>query len=193
MFRTALSTATKRFSSQMQQRRNLASCVLYVKTLPLDATAEQMNAMLEQWGPIYETQFLARRPEDHSAVAFVRFYSGDVPSTVEELAALPEPSVAEVQDVTKRCADAMAAINNTTVGENIISASFARANNPDSIQFQARMQLRKASDPVFAARVNQNTKRSRAANNPTSESSMDRYAEGYKAGFKDGLEQAKNA
>ncbi|KAJ1825269.1 hypothetical protein IWW57_000027 [Coemansia sp. S610] len=189
MFRSAISrtVASKRLSMATQSR-NLASCVMYVRNLPLETTESELADRLSKYGPVYEYQFTPKRPGDMYSIAFVKFYSGDLPSTIEELASLPHPIEAEVEDVTKRCSDAIASLEGSNFNGRTLNASFANKNQPDAIQFNARMAVRKANDPMFAARMEDRKNRGKEQ----SGGSGNQYSAGYKDGFRDGLQQAKS-
>ncbi|KAJ2492298.1 hypothetical protein IWW37_001610 [Coemansia sp. RSA 2050] len=191
MFRSAISrtVATKRLSMATQSR-NLACSVMYVRNLPLDTTESELADRLSKYGPVYEYQFTPKRPGDAYAIAFVKFYSGDLPSTIEELASLPHPIEAEIEDVTKRCSDAIASLEGSNFNGRTLNASFANKNQPDSIQFNARMAVRKANDPMFAARMED--RRKQRGQGSSDSSGNNQYSAGYKDGFRDGLQQAKN-
>ncbi|KAJ2818645.1 hypothetical protein FBU31_001157 [Coemansia sp. 'formosensis'] len=187
MFRNAIArtVATQRLS-MAAQKRNLACSVMYVRNLPLDTTENDLAERLNKFGPVYEYQFTPKRPGDAYSIAFVKFYSGDLPSTVEELSSLPAPTQAEVDDVTKRCSDAIASLDGSVFNGRPLNASFALKNQADSIQFNARMAVRKANDPMFAARMED-----RRNNKDQGASGGNQYSAGYKDGFKDGLKQGQ--
>ncbi|KAJ2748619.1 hypothetical protein GGI19_006036, partial [Coemansia pectinata] len=137
-------------------------------------------------------QFTPKRPGDEYAIAFVKFYSGDLPSTIEELASLPAPIEAEVEDVNKRCAEAIASLDGSVFNGRPLNANFARKNQPDAIQFNARMAVRKANDPMFAARM-EDRKNQMREQGSSSGGGGNQYSAGYKDGFKDGLQQGQNS
>ncbi|KAJ2744743.1 hypothetical protein GGI20_002712 [Coemansia sp. BCRC 34301] len=187
MFRNAIArtVATQRLL-QTTQIRNLASSVMYVRNLPINTTESELAERLSQFGPIYEYQFTPKRPGDDYAIAFVKFYSGDLPSTIEELSSLPPPIEAEVEDVTKRCSDAIASLDGSLFNGRPLNANFARKNMPDAIQFNAKMAVRKANDPLFASRMEERRGRGREEGGLGSNS---QYSNGYKDGFRDGMKQ----
>ncbi|KAJ2013787.1 hypothetical protein GGI13_007091 [Coemansia sp. RSA 455] len=190
MFRNAIArtVATQRLS-QATQSRHLASSVMYVRNLPLNTTESELADRLSKYGPVYEYQFTPKRPGDEYAIAFVKFYSGDLPSTIEELASLPAPIEAEVEDVVKRCSEAIASLDGSVFNGRSLNANFARKNQPDAIQFNARMAVRKANDPMFAARMED--RKNQAREQGGSSSGSNQYSAGYKDGFKDGLQQGQ--
>ncbi|KAJ1651184.1 hypothetical protein GGH95_000428 [Coemansia sp. RSA 1836] len=192
MFRNAIArtVATQRLS-QAVQSRNLACSVMYVRNLPLNTTENELADRLSSYGPVYEYQFTPKRPGDDYAIAFVKFYSGDLPSTIEELSSLPAPSESEVQDVTKRCSDAIASLDGSVFNGRPLNANFARKNMPDAIQFNARMAVRKANDPLYAARMEDRKNQAREQGGMGGMSSGNQYSAGYKDGFRDGLKQAQ--
>ncbi|KAJ2787755.1 hypothetical protein GGI15_000456 [Coemansia interrupta] len=189
MFRNTLARATafKRLA-QTQQARNLASCTMYVRNLPIDFDEAKLKPYVEEFGPIYQVNFTQRRPGDRYSIAFVRFYGGELPATLEELAACPDPTPEEVSEVTKRCTDAISALDGQVINGHNVNAAFGMKNSPDSIQFNARINLRKANDPEFAKSLEQKRQTMRDGR----PMSNDSYQTGYKNGFKDGFEAAKN-
>ncbi|KAJ2900451.1 hypothetical protein GGI21_000785 [Coemansia aciculifera] len=190
MFRNAIArtVATQRLA-QGTQSRHLASSVMYVRNLPLNTSENELAERLSKFGPVYEYQFTPKRPGDDYAIAFVKFYSGDLPSTIEELSSLPAPTESEVEDVTKRCSEAIASLDGSVFNGRPLNANFARKNMPDAIQFNARMAVRKANDPLFAARMEdrRNQPREQGGSNSSSQ-----YTSGYKDGFRDGLKEGAN-
>ncbi|KAJ1890543.1 hypothetical protein LPJ66_007377 [Kickxella alabastrina] len=192
MFRNTLARAsTIKHLAQMQQSRNLACSVMYVKNLPLEFDEASLTPFIEEFGPVYQTNFMNRRPEDRFSIAFVKFYSGELPSTVEELAELPAPTPEEVADVNKRCSAAISALNGATIGSNTVNAAFGIKNLPDAIQFNARMMVRKANDPIFAARMDTKVRAMQNTRNGSEDGRNPQYLSGYKNGFKEGFEAGK--
>ncbi|KAJ1725560.1 hypothetical protein LPJ53_000230 [Coemansia erecta] len=191
MFRNTLARATafKRLA-QTQQARNLASCTMYVRNLPIDFDEAKLKPYVEEFGPIYQVNFTQKRAGDRYSIAFVRFFGGDLPATVEELAACPDPTPEEVAEVTKRCTEAINALDGQVINGHNVNAAFGMKNSPDSIQFNARITLRKANDPEFAKSLEQKQQAIREGR--TGSGSNDVYQQGYKNGFKDGFEAAKN-
>ncbi|KAJ1949509.1 hypothetical protein FBU59_001111 [Linderina macrospora] len=183
MFGTTLRTvATTALRAQRIQTRGLASSILYVTNLPKGTTEEKLAPIFEKYGPVYEYHFPQSRGEQSYVNAFIKLYSGDLPSTIEELAALPAPSAVEVSDVAKRGSDAIAELSEYDFEGRPMRVGFAHKNMPDAIQFHARMTLRKAADPEFAANTNKR------------QNEKGGYSAGYKDGFRDGLAEAqKNA
>ncbi|KAJ1956150.1 hypothetical protein GGI12_005381 [Dipsacomyces acuminosporus] len=183
MFRNAIvrATAATRLMRN-QQTRSLATSIIYINNLPIDTDEAKLTPLVEKFGPVFECHFPSTSPDATSRSAFVKLYSGDLPSTIEELAALPTPNPSEVSEVTKRGSDAIAALSGAVFDGHTLHANFARKNMPDAIQFHARMTMRKASDPEFASRTRRSADGSRRSPD---------YTQGYKDGFRDGMLQAR--
>ncbi|KAJ1997392.1 hypothetical protein GGI04_005424, partial [Coemansia thaxteri] len=82
MFRTAIARtlAAKRLA-QVPQSRHLATSIMYVRGLPANTTESDLARLVEKFGPVYEYSFMPKRAGDDFSVGFVKFYSGDLPST----------------------------------------------------------------------------------------------------------------
>ncbi|KAI9505703.1 hypothetical protein GGI25_002390 [Coemansia spiralis] len=185
MFRSVLSrTSAMRRLAFKPQIRNLACSTLFVKHLPAKVTEEKVALLFDEYSPIYEIRFLEQQPQDTQKIAFVKIYAGELPSTVEELAQCPPPEAWEIDEVTQRAVKAVNALNNINYEGKKLLVSHAHRNMPDSIQFNAKMSLRKAQDPEYAAIAEQSRqdRRSQRKNDPDNA-----YNTGYKNGYKDGI------
>ncbi|KAJ2768902.1 hypothetical protein IWQ56_002759 [Coemansia nantahalensis] len=192
MFRTGLLARTSAAASlaRTQQRRSLACGCLYVRGLPLDMTKDRLKSLFEEYGPIYDTHMMTNRPGDRFSIGFVRYYDGELPATVEKVAMLPPPPTEEIERVRGFCQNAIDAWAGRTLDNYIVDAQYSSRNNPDHIQFQARMQMRRESDPEWAS---QRQSRTAQGNNRSGGESGGSYSDGYKNGFRDGMAEAKRA
>ncbi|KAJ2869082.1 hypothetical protein FB639_004792, partial [Coemansia asiatica] len=137
---------------------------------------------VEKFGPIYEIHLPKVKTNDIYSMAFVKLYTGEIPPTIEEVAKLPDPSMVEVNELNKRSAEAIAYLNNLNIDGSSVTASIARKNQLDTIQFNARFVLRKSNDPEFARRHDERRQAIRGSNSESKD-----YRAGYADGFKDGL------
>ncbi|KAJ2710111.1 hypothetical protein H4R19_003909 [Coemansia spiralis] len=190
MFRTGLLARTSAVASlaRTQQRRALACGCLYVRGLPLDMTRDRLKSLFEEFGPLYDAHLMANRPGDRFSIGFVRFYAGELPQTVAQMALLPPPSTEEIEEVRAVCQNAIDAWAGRSIDGFTVDTQFSSRNSPDHIQYQARIQQRRETDPEWAAR------------RPSAEGAQVRggmgkngntYADGYKAGFRDGVAEGK--
>ncbi|KAJ1728827.1 hypothetical protein LPJ61_003827 [Coemansia biformis] len=185
MFRTRLLARASTASSlvRTQQRRALACSCLYVRGLPLDTDADRLRKLFEGYGPIYDTNLLANRAGDRYSIGFVRYYAGELPTTVDELARLPMPDEAEVEQVRSCSQNAIDAMAGTEVDGCTLDVQYASRNNADHIQFQGRLQQRRERDPTWASQ--------RSSPGGSSSNASGGYADGYKAGFRDGVAEGR--
>ncbi|KAJ1665546.1 hypothetical protein IW140_004067 [Coemansia sp. RSA 1813] len=186
MFRNVLSrtSATSRFALG-QQARNLACSTVYIKKLPRDITKETLTPYVEKFGPIYDVTVRDVTPSDYHGVAFVKYYVGKLPSSVEELVQMPFPTPAEIDEVTQISASAIEELNKTEIGGEYLIADHARRNKADSIQFYARYTMQKANNATSSSRSGPPLPRSRTT------SERQNYTRGYQEGFKDGIAEGK--
>ncbi|KAJ2634438.1 hypothetical protein GGF40_004208 [Coemansia sp. RSA 1286] len=188
MFRNTLARASA-FSriAFNQQSRNLACSTIYVRNLPVGISEEKLRSYVEKFGPIYEIHIPKPNNADMAGIAFVKLYTGEIPSTIEEVAQLPDPSAQEINELNERCAEAISYLNSVQIDGSSIGAAIARKNQLDTIQFNARFALRKARDPEFAS---MHESRRQAARGPNTTSKD--YRAGYADGFKDGVASANS-
>ncbi|KAJ2718389.1 hypothetical protein GGI07_005779 [Coemansia sp. Benny D115] len=190
MFRNSLVRASS-FARALraQQTRNLASSTVFIGNLPLGTTEATLRPYVEEFGNIYDISLPEPKPHDMTAIGFVKYFVGEIPATVEELARLPRPSADEIEEVTNICARAIDSLNGKEIGSNIIRANHGKKINPDSIQFNARVMVRKANDPEYAQYVSKEAREARR--NGSQPNKNGDYMLGYKAGFADGFESCK--
>ncbi|KAJ2351593.1 hypothetical protein IWW50_002365 [Coemansia erecta] len=182
MFRLAAARANAIKGVAQMQRRGLACSNLYVKGLALDTTEDSLRAMAEKFGNVYNANVLQTTPADRFAVGFVKFYAGELPSSVDELAKLPYPPQDEIDAVNEMGQNMIRELSGTMVDGWRMDVQVSIKDRPDNIQFRANFQARRDRDPNFA---NNQRRRADAPNDGGS------YSQGYRDGFKDGLAKGK--
>ncbi|KAJ2553909.1 hypothetical protein EV175_002769 [Coemansia sp. RSA 1933] len=185
MFRNVLTrtSAAARLASS-QQTRNLACSTVYVKRIPRNFTKTDFAPYVEKYGPVYDIGLKPPSASDLYGIAFIKFYAGELPSSVDELMELPFPPPSEIDDVTQIATRAIEGLNETEINGSRLEADFSRKNKADSIQFYARYS------------VQSNQGRERRVASPRGDgmnAGIDRqdYTKGYHDGFKDGVAEGK--
>ncbi|KAJ1797011.1 hypothetical protein LPJ59_003400 [Coemansia sp. RSA 2399] len=190
MFRNVLArTSTVSRVALSQQTRNLACSTVYIKKLPRTFTKEALAPYVEKFGPVYEIDVREASPSDYYSVAFVKYYAGELPSSVDELAKLPQPLPAEIDEVLRTSNGAIHGLQNTQIDGEYLFADHTRRNKPDSIQFYARFTLGKPQG-VNSMRSGSPRDRGMSAGGASIDERQN-FTRGYQEGFKDGIAEGR--
>ncbi|KAJ2517666.1 hypothetical protein H4217_003822 [Coemansia sp. RSA 1939] len=187
MFRNVLArTSAGSCLAARQQVRNLAASTVYIKRIPLDMTKERLTAHLEQFGPVYDVNMKEIAPSDTHHVAFVKFYAGELPDSVDELCNLPFPTTAEIDKAMEISTRAIREINSQGIDGEFVQADHSKKNKPDSIQFYTRFTMQKVDHGIPPPQ------RPTIPNNKVNTSSdRQSYMMGYQEGFKNGVAEGR--